>query len=155
MYTDLNVGKSVPSQPTGWEHPSGTTVTFTVPYNWTAGRLWGRSSCEFSANPGPNSCTTGGCNGGLLCDPNTGMVRATRNQSQIIRKTDGHHLQGVPPVSIAEWTLGVNGVPDYYDVSSVDGSNLPMTITSNKGCPTASCPVDLNPACEKDWLVQA
>ena len=41
----------------------------------------------------------------------------------------------------------MNGQPDFYDVSLVDGSNLPMTITSNKGCPTASCPVDLNPAC--------
>lgn len=61
---------------------------------------------------------------------------------------DGRILQGVPPVSLAEWTLGVNGIPDYYDVSLVDGSNLPMTITSNKGCPTASCPVDLNPACK-------
>jgi len=41
----------------------------------------------------------------------------------------------------------VNGKPDFYDVSLVDGSNLPMRITSNKGCPSASCPVDLNPAC--------
>ncbi|KAF9778660.1 thaumatin-like protein [Thelephora terrestris] len=127
LYTDLNVAKSVPSQPTGWEQASGTTVTFTAPYNWTAGRIWGRTECNFSVNPGPNSCATGGCNGGLLCDPNTGT--------------------GIPPVSVAEWTLGVNGLPDYYDVSLVDGSNLPMTVTSNKGCPTASCPVDLNPAC--------
>lgn len=58
--------------------------------------------------------------------------------------------QGVPPASVAEWTLGVNGVPDYYDVSLVDGINLPMTITSNKGCPTASCPVDLNPNCKQN-----
>ena len=61
---------------------------------------------------------------------------------------DGRVPQGVPPVSLAEWTLGLNGQPDFYDVSLVDGSNLPMTVTSNKGCPTASCPVDLNPACE-------
>jgi len=61
---------------------------------------------------------------------------------------DAWVLQGVPPVSLAEWTLGVGGEPDFYDVSLVDGSNLPMTITSNKGCPTASCPVDLNPACK-------
>ena len=56
--------------------------------------------------------------------------------------------QGVPPATLAEFTLGINGLPDYYDVSLVDGSNLPMTITSDKGCPTASCPVDLNPACK-------
>jgi hypothetical protein len=63
--------------------------------------------------------------------------------------TDCHVFQGVPPVSLTEWTIGVDGKPDFYDVSLVDGSNLPMTITSNKGCPTASCPVDLNPACEQ------
>ena len=68
--------------------------------------------------------------------------------SRIVCAADGRVLQGVPPVSLAEWTLGVNGQPDFYDVSLVDGSNLPMTITSNKGCPTASCPVDLNPACK-------
>ena len=61
---------------------------------------------------------------------------------------DGCDLQGVPPVSVAEWTLGVDGAPDYYDVSLVDGINLPMMITSDKGCTTASCPVDLNPACK-------
>ena len=69
--------------------------------------------------------------------------------SRIDCAADGHILQGVPPVSLAEWTLGINGNPDFYDVSLVDGSNLPMTITSNKGCPTASCPVDLNPPCEQ------
>jgi len=33
--------------------------------------------------------------GGLLCDAHTGT--------------------GVPPASLAEWTLGTNGAPDYYD----------------------------------------
>lgn len=146
LFTDLNAGKSVPSQPTGWEQASGATVTFTVPYNWTAGRIWGRTECNF-ANPGPTSCATGGCNGGLLCDPSTGTAR-TSTLFELSVMADGGVLQGVPPVSVAEWTLGVNGVPDYYDVSLVDGSNLPMTITSDKGCPSASCPVDLNPECK-------
>lgn len=146
MYTDLNVGKSVPSQPTGWEQASGATVTFTVPYNWTAGRIWGRTECNFSVNPGPNSCATGGCNGGLLCDPSTGTARTNIDLENV--HANAYGLQGVPPVSVAEWTLGMNGIPDYYDISLVDGSNLPMTVTSNKGCPAASCPVDLNPACE-------
>ena len=73
---------------------------------------------------------------------------ASEYRSRIVRVADGSILQGVPPVSLAEWTLGVDGKPDFYDVSLVDGSNLPMTITSSKGCPTASCPVDLNPACK-------
>jgi hypothetical protein len=35
----------------------------------------GRRNCDFSANPGPNSCLDGGCNGGLECDKKTGTVR--------------------------------------------------------------------------------
>lgn len=61
---------------------------------------------------------------------------------------DGCEPQGIPPATLAEFTLGINGNADYYDVSVVDGSNLPMTVTSDKGCPTASCPVDLNPSCK-------
>ena len=75
LFTNLNAGTAVPSQPTGWEQTSGATVTFAVPFNWASGRIWGRTECNFSGNSGPTSCATGGCNGGLLCDPNTGAVR--------------------------------------------------------------------------------
>lgn len=57
-------------------------------------------------------------------------------------------VQGVPPASVAEWTLEGDGNLDYYDVSLVDGFNIPMTVTNNQGCGVASCPVDLNPDCE-------
>ncbi|KIJ56338.1 hypothetical protein M422DRAFT_57689 [Sphaerobolus stellatus SS14] len=127
IFTDLNVGTAVPDAPTGWEAPEFSSMTFSVPNNWQAGRIWGRRNCDFSTNPGPNSCLDGGCNGGLLCDPHTGG--------------------GVPPASLAEWTLGLNGQPDFYDVSLVDGYNLPMRITNNVGCPVADCPVDLGPNC--------
>ncbi|KXN89702.1 Pathogenesis-related protein 5 [Leucoagaricus sp. SymC.cos] len=127
LFTDLNAGTSVPDQATGWEAPPGTSVTFNVPNDWKSGRIWGRRNCDFSTNPGPNSCLDGGCNGGLECDPHTGT--------------------GVPPATVAEWTLSADGNQDFYDVSLVDGFNLPMRITNNKGCPTADCPVDLNAQC--------
>jgi len=78
---------------TRWEAPEFTSVSFTVPNDWKAGRIWvysqtmfislvnihgifkARRNCDFSVNPGPNSCLDGGCNGGLLCDPHTGTVR--------------------------------------------------------------------------------
>ncbi|KAJ3566796.1 hypothetical protein NP233_g6776 [Leucocoprinus birnbaumii] len=127
IFTDLNVAPNVPDHPTGWEAKPGTSVTFTVPDNWKAGRIWGRSTCNFAEKPGPNSCLTGGCNGGLDCDPRTGT--------------------GVPPATVAEWTLEADGNRDFYDVSLVDGFNLPMRITNNKGCPVADCPNNLNPNC--------
>ncbi|KIM82874.1 hypothetical protein PILCRDRAFT_820174 [Piloderma croceum F 1598] len=128
VFTDLNVGTSVPNVPTGWEAESGSQVMFDVPDDWTAGRIWARRDCDFSNNnTGPNSCLDGGCNRGLLCDPHTGT--------------------GVPPASVAEWTLQGAGNMDFYDTSLVDGFNLALSITNNVGCPVADCPVDLVPNC--------
>ncbi|PVG04000.1 thaumatin-like protein [Serendipita vermifera] len=127
VFTDLNVGSAVPDVPTGWEAPAWSVKTFYVPDNWKAGRIWGRRNCDFSTNPGPNSCLTGGCNGGLLCDSRTGT--------------------GVPPATVAEFTLSASDGLDWYDVSLVDGYNLPMRINPTQGCPVADCPVDLGPNC--------
>ncbi|KAH0586176.1 hypothetical protein H2248_007438 [Termitomyces sp. 'cryptogamus'] len=137
---------NAPQHPTGWEARPSTSVSFTVPDNWTSGRVWvrfvvrislevirsnaiywqGRRDCDFR-KPGPNSCVSGGCNGGLKCDPHTGT--------------------GVPPATLAEFTFQGAGNKDFYDVSNVDGFNLPMKITNNKGCPVADCPVDLVAKC--------
>ncbi|KAF7342475.1 Thaumatin-like protein [Mycena venus] len=45
---------------------SSYQITFSVPSDWS-GRIWARRNCDFSVNPGPNSCLDGGCNGGLTC----------------------------------------------------------------------------------------
>ncbi|KAI0634519.1 thaumatin family-domain-containing protein [Trametes polyzona] len=126
MFTDLSAGTAVPDFPTGWEAPPSNSVTFTVPDNWKAGRIWGRRDCDFTITAGP-TCLDGWCNGGLLCDPHTGT--------------------GVPPATVAEWTLQGDGNRDFYDVSLVDGYNLPMAITNSAGCAVADCPVDLGPNC--------
>jgi hypothetical protein len=94
ILTDLQAGTAVPSQPTGWEQASGATVTFAVPYNWAAGRIWGRTECNFTVNPGPTSCATGGCNGGLLCDPGTGGVRIDNPDREL--QADGCGSPGRP-----------------------------------------------------------
>jgi len=128
MFTDLTIpGNVAPAFTTGWSAGAFTAVTFTVPSNWQAGRIWGRRDCDFSTNPGPNSCLDGGCNGGLVCDPHTGT--------------------GVPPATVAEFSLSQGGNQDFYDVSLVDGYNLPVRIDNNVGCGVASCPVDLGPDC--------
>ncbi|KAI0942869.1 hypothetical protein AcV7_002164 [Taiwanofungus camphoratus] len=127
IFTDLNQGSAVPNYQTGWEAAAYTSVSFSVPDNWAAGRIWGRRDCDFSDSNPATQCADGGCNGGLECDSHTGT--------------------GVPPASLAEFTLGQNGQPDYYDVSLVDGYNLPVSITNNQGCGVADCPVDLGPNC--------
>ncbi|EIW53453.1 Osmotin thaumatin-like protein [Trametes versicolor FP-101664 SS1] len=128
IFTNLSVGTAVPDQPTGWEQGAHQSVSFNVPNNWAAGRIWGRRDCNFSVNPGPGSCLDGGCSGGLLCDPHNGT--------------------GETPVTVAEFTLSpnTNGV-DFYDVSLVEGYNLPVRIDNNKGCRVSDCPIDLGPNC--------
>ncbi|KAI0710077.1 thaumatin-like protein [Earliella scabrosa] len=121
IFTGVGAG---PDHPTGWQQDAYQAVSFFVPDNWQAGRIWARRNCDFNNGvPGPNSCLNGGCNGGLEC---TGT--------------------GVPPATLAEFTLGMNG-KDSYDVSLVDGYNLPMRVTNNRGCPVVDCPVDLGPNC--------
>jgi hypothetical protein len=56
--------------------------------------------------------------------------------------------QGVPPATVAEWTLQGDGNADWYDVSLVDGFNVPMSVVpASSSCHQASCPVDLDPNC--------
>ncbi|PWN34332.1 thaumatin-like protein [Meira miltonrushii] len=105
----------------GWQLDAGQSSSFGVPDNWQASRIWGRSECDFS-KPDVSSCATGSCIGGLHCTQ-----------------------PGIPPATLAEFTLSQQG-QDNYDVSLVDGANIPMAITAN-GCHTASCPINLNPNC--------
>lgn len=125
IFTDPTKGSAFPVVENGWEAPSGSSRSFAVPDNWAAGRIWGRRACDFSSTQGPQSCLTGGCEGGLVCTQ-----------------------RGAPPATVAEWTLSpTDDAQDYYDVSLVDGANLPLRITNNKDCAVAECPIDLAATC--------
>jgi hypothetical protein len=66
----------------------------------------------------------------------------------VIANDMSFHTKGVPPATLAEFTLSSNpSIPDNYDVSLVDGYNLPMRVETDKGCPVGSCTVDLGPNC--------
>ncbi|KAH6904632.1 thaumatin [Coprinopsis sp. MPI-PUGE-AT-0042] len=128
IFTDTNVGSAKPDHPTGWVAVPSSKVAFSVPDDWKSGRIWARTGCtDFSRIAPPEQCLTGGCNGGLLCDAHVGT--------------------SVPPATVAEFTLGGTTGVDWYDVSVVDGYNLPMSITNDAGCPLADCPGDLNHDC--------
>jgi hypothetical protein len=127
-----NAGQITPGNG-GWAMAPGATYSVTVPDTW-GGRFWGRTYCNFNS-AGVGSCETGDCGGVLQC------------------KGAG----GVPPASLAEFTLGGATGNDFYDVSFVDGFNLPLTITPVGGaqptpgnvywCGVAGCGTDLNPNC--------
>ncbi|KAK7028638.1 hypothetical protein R3P38DRAFT_3394689 [Favolaschia claudopus] len=55
-----------------WEAKPNTGLTFATATNWS-GRIWGRRVCDFSTgSTGPDTCLSGGCNGGLICNTTTG-----------------------------------------------------------------------------------
>jgi hypothetical protein len=93
---------------TGWTLPPGHSLTITVSNRWNA-RLWGRTGCHFNGS-GHGSCLTGGC----------GDLYQCKGWGQI-------------PATLAEYDLDAWDNLDFYDVSMVDGSNLPMYISLTHG----------------------
>mmetsp|Transcript_19836 Transcript_19836/g.40114 ORF Transcript_19836/g.40114 Transcript_19836/m.40114 type:complete len:394 (+) Transcript_19836:80-1261(+) len=130
----------------GWELPAYERQEVIVPQGFQ-GRFWPRTHCYFD-HLGKGSCLTGDCGSGLQC---MGMG-------------------GTPPASLAEFNLDapapwtqMGGNIDWYDVSLVDGYNVPVSIfpiketvqhdpcsqTPGRDCADAICLTDLNPMCPK------
>ncbi|XP_047328779.1 thaumatin-like protein 1b [Impatiens glandulifera] len=128
-----NAGIS-PLRITGFQLQKGESKTINVPSSW-GGRLWGRTLCtEDSA--GKFTCVTGDCGSGKVeC---SGGGAAT-------------------PATLAEFTLNGDNGMDFYDVSLVDGYNLPMLVLPQGGagenCTSTGCTVDLNGACPSELKV--
>ncbi|KAK6790134.1 hypothetical protein RDI58_013934 [Solanum bulbocastanum] len=105
----------------------GQQVVIQLPNLWS-GRIWGRQGCCFDEN-GKGTCQTGDCSGLLNCSG----------------------VGGIPPATLVEMTLGTsNNQKHYYDVSLVDGFNIPVSmipIRGSIGCGVAACEADLNQSC--------
>ncbi|XP_042508653.1 thaumatin-like protein 1 [Macadamia integrifolia] len=111
---------------TGFELPTGSSRSFQAPTGWS-GRFWGRTGCNFDA-AGQGICSTGDCGSGQVECNGAGAA---------------------PPATLAEFTLG-SGTQDFYDVSLVDGYNLPMMVDVSGGtgtCSSTGCITDLNRQC--------
>ncbi|KAI3835474.1 hypothetical protein MKX03_034564, partial [Papaver bracteatum] len=91
----------------------------------TQARIRGRTKCNFDGN-GRGSCQTGDCNGRLRC---TGF--------------------GKPPNTLAEYALNQFNNLDFFDISLVDGFNVPMSFTPTSGCRGIKCTADINGQCPK------
>ncbi|MBA0550742.1 hypothetical protein Golob_021664, partial [Gossypium lobatum] len=63
----------------------------------------------------------------------------------------------IPPASLIEYTLAPNNGKDFYDISLVDGFNLPLSVTPHGrllGCNTTSCAADVNTVCPLELQVK-
>ncbi|KAI3615541.1 thaumatin-like protein [Moniliophthora roreri] len=73
IWTDPNASKTKPDHPGGWEAASGTSVSFSVPDEWTAGRIWGRRECDFGSSKN-GTCISGGCDALECTNTSTGSI---------------------------------------------------------------------------------
>ncbi|CAA2973093.1 Hypothetical predicted protein [Olea europaea subsp. europaea] len=116
----------------GFQLGPAQAATINAPTGWS-GRFWARIGCTFDPS-GKGRCATGDCGGVLQCN----------------------RAGSIPPASLAEFTP--NGTQDFYDVSLVDGFNLPISIFPSGGtrnCGSVICAADLNRACPPELVVAA
>lgn len=121
----LSGSGSPPLPTTGFQLNSGQSVKITSVPGWS-GRIWGRTGCDFD-DTGIGKCLTGDCGGRLECDGNG----------------------AAPPTSLFEITFGQGNTQDFYDVSMVDGYNLPILVVprgvyGGGACNATGCVSDLN-----------
>jgi hypothetical protein len=136
----------------GFELDSGASKDLWVSPNWQ-GRVWGRTNC--TVNGDSCTCKTGDCSGQLSC----GYSVSTWGCLAL-----GYHCvliltapQGSTPATLVEFNLagGQNGMQTYYDISLVDGYNLPVGINYLPAKNTSFIPPNLtNCACiaTAGWL---
>ncbi|KAL5709749.1 Thaumatin-like protein 1 [Ranunculus cassubicifolius] len=108
---------------TGFELGSGASQPFDSPAGW-GGRFWARTGCT---NNGQFTCATGNC-GNIDCNG----------------------AGGAPPTTLVEFTLASSANPqDFYDVSLVDGFNLPVSVEpqGGSGCNPSACAANVNSLC--------
>ncbi|KQJ86097.1 protein P21 [Brachypodium distachyon] len=103
----------------------GQKTTLTAPAGTAGARIWARTGCKFDSS-GRGSCVTGDCGGILVCAAG-----------------------GATPATLAEYTLGTAGKSDFYDISLVDGFNVPMSFgpVGGSSCHAISCAADINAKC--------
>ncbi|RZB70233.1 Thaumatin-like protein 1 isoform B [Glycine soja] len=123
-----------PLSTTGLVLQTGASTTIAAPASW-GGRFWGRTLCSEDST-GKFSCVTGDCGSGKLECSGNGAA---------------------PPATLAEFTLDGAGGLDFFDVSLVDGYNVPMLVVPQGGsgekCTATGCVGDLNGACPSELKV--
>ncbi|XP_019181591.1 PREDICTED: osmotin-like protein TPM-1 [Ipomoea nil] len=116
------------TRPVGGGQPldHGGIWNINMPLGTTRGRIWGRTNCEFDGS-GEGTCQTGDCGGTMTCT-----------------------MGGKPPYTMAEFTIDQANNMDFFDISLVDGFNIPMSFTPTNAtdkCQSISCTADIVGQC--------
>ncbi|KAG7611098.1 Protein kinase domain [Arabidopsis suecica] len=132
-FLTMTTAVSLPTN--GFSLKKGESRVINVPPSWS-GRLWGRSFCSTSST-GNFSCATGDCGSGKIECSDSGAR---------------------PPTTLIDFTLDATDGQDFYDVSVVDGYNLPLVVVpqrlgSGRTCSNVGCVVNLNKTCPSELKV--
>lgn len=113
---------------TGFKLAPSASLSVTAPVKW-AGRLWARTLCSTDTS-GKFSCAIGDCGTGQASCLGSG---------------------GAPPATLVEFTLQGDKGNDFYDISCVDGFNIPLSVAPQGGargyCNAIACSADINELC--------
>ena len=99
----------------GFHLASQKSVQLWVSNDWT-GRIWARTNCSFNDSRSTGPCFTGSCANVLNCT-----------------------LSGQPPTTLAEFNLLGWQNLSYWDISLVNGFNLPIAIYPSPSGPDPIC----------------
>ncbi|KAI3453678.1 hypothetical protein Pfo_010341 [Paulownia fortunei] len=109
---------------------SGQSWQINVAPGTVQARIWGRTNCSFDGS-GRGQCQTGDCNGLLECQ--------------------GY---GRPPNTLVEFALNQPNNVDYFDISLVDGFNIPLELSPTTNvCRNLSCTGPINEQCPNELRV--
>ncbi|CAI0469328.1 unnamed protein product, partial [Linum tenue] len=137
IWPGLLTGAGSPLSTTGFELAAQATAKVAIPPPFS-GRFWARTECYWNST-GQFNCPTGDCGTGQVSCNGAG---------------------GNPPVSLVEFTLAADPTTgnDFYDVSLVDGFNLPVSVAPSGGtgrnCTTSSCHGNVNAVCPAELAGQ-
>ncbi|XP_016472456.1 osmotin-like protein [Nicotiana tabacum] len=105
----------------------GQSWWFWAPPGTKMARIWGRTNCNFDG-AGRGWCQTGDCGGVLECKG-----------------------WGKPPNTLAEYALNQFSNLDFWDISVIDGFNIPMSFGPTKPgpgkCHGIQCTANINGEC--------
>ncbi|KAL6349129.1 hypothetical protein AAG906_033785 [Vitis piasezkii] len=103
----------------------GPGQSWSLDANPGTARVWARTNCTFDGS-GNGTCETGDCGGRLQCQ-----------------------AYGTPPNTLAEFALNQFNNMDFFDISLVDGFNVPMALNStSNGCTRGiQCSADIVGQC--------
>nr|GME07516.1 osmotin-like protein [Ipomoea batatas] len=116
--------------PVGGGQPldQGQNWNINMPHGTSRGRIWGRTNCKFDGS-GRGTCQTGDCGGTMTCSE-----------------------WGKPPNTIAEFGINQPNNTDFFDISLLEGFNIPMSLTPTNAttddkCHSISCTADIVAQC--------